>query len=130
MTDPTPRTDLLLVSDDEDLCSELAFAVPLDVEVRCARDAREAWDAVSTRVPDIAVVEIRSGSAGGFALAREMSYSTGSMGVPILMLLERMQDRWLAEQAGATIALEQPVAPAEIARHVEVLLAELVEPVA
>lgn len=125
--EPTPRRDLLLVSDDENLCSELGFAAPAGFDIRCARDAREAWRAIGERVPDVVVVEIRSGSAGGFALARDMSFRTGSSNVPVVMLLERMQDRWLAEQAGAAIALEQPIDPTAIAMHVESLFATFVD---
>lgn len=123
VSEPAARRDLLLVSDDDNLCSELGFVAPEGFDVRCARDAREAFSAIGERVPDVCVVEIRSGSAGGFALARDMSFRAGSKDVPVVMLLERMQDRWLAEQAGAAIALEQPIDPGVLAMHVESLFA-------
>ena len=105
MTDPL----VLVVSDDPVVQDEICFGFPSGVEVTAAVDAREAWKVMEERLPSVAIIEIRTGSAGGFGLARDMSQRKDLQDVPILMLLERIQDRWLASTAGARAVLVQPV---------------------
>lgn len=113
---------LLVVSDDERLGMELGFTLPPKMSLRAVADAREAWRAMAERTPDVVCVEIRSGSAGGFALARDMAHKASYRNIPILMLLEREQDRWLADQAGAAAVLVQPVSPPNVMRAIDEVL--------
>lgn len=117
------RAEVLVVSDDPQLASDLDLTFPDHIEVRAVRDARSAWGAVGESAPDAVVVEIRSGNAGGFALARDMSHKAALRDVPVIMLLEREQDRWLSDQAGASETLIQPISPVDISRSVEKHLA-------
>ncbi|MGH2754558.1 MAG: response regulator [Actinomycetota bacterium] len=105
MTDPL----ILVVSDDPVVQDEVCFGFPSDIEVKAANDAREAWKVMEDQLPSVAVIEIRTGSAGGFGLARDMSQRKDLQDIPILMLLERAQDRWLAKTAGACAVLVQPI---------------------
>ena len=99
----------MVVTDDPIVQEEVRFGFPSDCEVIVAGDSREASKLMDDFVPDAAVIEIRTGSAGGYGLASDMSQKTRLLHVPILMLLERDQDRWLATSGGARSVLVQPV---------------------
>jgi CheY-like chemotaxis protein len=67
--------------------------------------------------PDAAIVDIHTGSAGGYGLAKDMSQEPRLSKVPVLMLLERAQDTWLARQAGAALIKVKPVSSADLVRE-------------
>jgi DNA-binding response OmpR family regulator len=100
---------LLVVSDDRKVREELRYGLPADFEVDLATDAREAWTHMSETIPWAVVVDLQTGSAGGYGLARDMSENARLAHVPVVMLLERSQDEWLAKQAGAAACLVKPV---------------------
>ena len=104
----------LVVSDDPHLREEARYAFPADVDVVLATDAREAWKLLGTGTPSAVIVDIQTGSAGGFGLRRDMSQDPRLRDVPTLMLLERVQDAWLAREAGATVYLTKPVDAGEL----------------
>jgi DNA-binding response OmpR family regulator len=116
------KKPLFLVSDDPVLQEEARFGFPQVFDVVIASDSREAWALMKDRTPDMAMIEIRTGSAGGFGLARDMSQHLKLRHVPILMLVEREQDRWLAQTAGARVVLVQPVDSASLVEHALALL--------
>jgi DNA-binding response OmpR family regulator len=113
---------IFLVSDDPVLPEEFRYGFPQDIDVLITSDSRAAMIQMRQQTPDVAVVEIRTGSAGGFGLARDMSQLLALQNVPILMLVEREQDRWLAETAGARKVLVQPVDAGEIVSSALALL--------
>ncbi len=100
---------VLVVTGDEQVQEEVRFGFPKGVEVSILSDAREAWEWMHDKTPSVAIVDIQTGSAGGFGLARDMAQDPKLAAVPILMLIERRQDEWLAEQAGATSHRIKPV---------------------
>ena len=101
--------DVLVVSGDSHLREEARFGFPDDVEIRFAVDSRDALKMVFEKAPDAVVVDLQTGSAGGFNLIRSMDQDSRSSGVPSLLLLERPQDAWLARQAGATLTRVKPL---------------------
>ena len=113
---------VFLVSDDPVLPEEFRYGFPQDIDVVITSDSRTAMKQMRERSPDVAVIEIRTGSAGGFGLARDMSQIIALLDVPILMLVEREQDRWLADTAGARKVLVQPVDAGELVRNALALL--------
>ena len=116
------KNSIFLVSDDPVLREEFRYGFPQDIDVVITSDSRAALKQMRQQTPDVAVVEIRTGSAGGFGLARDMSQLLALQDVPILMLVEREQDRWLAETAGARKVLVQPVDAGEIVSSALALL--------
>lgn len=104
-----PATPLLLVTDDGHLRDELADAFSSDYSVRIAADAVDAERQLSHFTPALAVVDMRTGNAGGFALVRDMRQDGRLTDVPVLMLIERPQDLWLARTAGADVVRTKPV---------------------
>ena len=100
---------ILVVSDDHPMSSEIAYAFPDEVTVSFAGDAREALQLMRETVPSVVIMDIRTGSAGGYGLARDMAANDRLRNVPRFILLERRQDSWLAEQAGATLCRVMPI---------------------
>ncbi len=106
---------VLVVSDDDAIRSEACFAFPADVEVDLATDARDALPRLRERSASVVVVDLQTGSAGGFALLRQMRMDPRYESLPALVLLDRAQDAWLAKQAGANEICVKPVSSDELA---------------
>jgi DNA-binding response OmpR family regulator len=109
--------DLLVVTDDQRVREELRYALPTGVGARFAMDARSAWKELQTRVPTVMVVDIQTGSAGGYGLTKDMGTRPEFAKVPVIMLLERAHDSWLAKQAGAVSFVCKPVPAASLVRE-------------
>ena len=103
------RRHVLVVSDDERIRDEARFGFAPDLEVALARDAREALAQMQEDTPAVVVIDLHTGSAGGYALRLDMSQIRGLADVPVLMLLDRDQDLWLAKQAGANLVRTKPI---------------------
>lgn len=88
-----------------------------------AREARDAWVAMKDREPSLVIVDLQTGSAGGFALSHDMDATDRLDSIPVLMLLDREQDAWLARQAGADSYMVKPVGAGTIVARVRELLA-------
>jgi DNA-binding response OmpR family regulator len=104
---------VLVVSDNQAVRDEFAYGFPTDVEVSFARDSRDAWRLLREQPRSAVVVDLQTGSAGGYNLAKEMS-ATDLADIPVILLLEREQDAWLARQAGARNYHLKPVTALEI----------------
>ncbi len=103
------RAHVLVVSDDDGIRDEARFGFAPDLEVALARDARDALRQMEAEVPAVVVIDLHTGSAGGFALCKDMDQDPRLRDVPVLMLLDRDQDRWLAQQAGAKLIRTKPI---------------------
>ncbi|MFN2587610.1 MAG: two-component system response regulator [Actinomycetota bacterium] len=104
-----PTRGVLVVTADPALRREAELAYPSDFDVVVVSDAREAWRELQAWTPAALVVDLLSGSAGGYALGSDMSQDPRLRNVPVLMLLDRHQDEWLAGQAGAAATRTKPV---------------------
>ena len=109
-----PTRGILVVTDDPGLDLEARCAFPDDFDVVVVRDARGASRELAAWTPAVVIVDLLSGSAGGFALGRDMSQDPGLANVPLLMLIERHQDEWLAREAGAAAVRTKPIDTAEL----------------
>ncbi|MGH2748358.1 MAG: response regulator [Actinomycetota bacterium] len=105
---------ILVVSDDPRVRDEMTSACPSGVEVSLRHDARDAWESMEKRRPSVVVVDMQTGSAGGYGLCKDMSQSDRLRDVPVVILLERTQDAWLARQAGATLYRVKPIGAHEL----------------
>jgi DNA-binding response OmpR family regulator len=107
---------VLVVTDNDPVREELEYGFPEPVEVKFARDSREAWQRLFDEGDQVTavVVDLQTGAAGGFALASDMKAVRALAEVPVVILLERDQDRWLARQAGAAAALLKPVTASQV----------------
>jgi CheY-like chemotaxis protein len=92
-----------------------------------ARDASEAMKLMSEIPPSVVVTDIRTGSAGGYGLSREMAANEQLRRIPRLILLERRQDSWLARQAGARFRV-MPISDDDLVEEVLLLASKVVAP--
>lgn len=109
-----PTRGVLVVTGDPTLEREARFAFPEDFDVVGVEDARAALTELREWTPALVVVDLLTGSAGGFALGRDMSQDRRLVNVPMLMLIERPQDEWLAREAGADAVRIKPIDTAEL----------------
>ena len=106
---------VLVVSRDQAVLDDARFGFPSHVELTVASDAREARTVLEDLSPAVVVVDMRTGSAGGFAVARDMSQMASQRDIPVLILLERDQDAWLAGEAGAALYRTKPITAESLA---------------
>ena len=118
MAEEETKRRVLVVSEDDELRDEMTFGFPEGVDISFARDSIEAAQIMQTQVPDLVVMNIRTGRSGGFSLALEMNQRVATQGIPLLLLLERAQDEWLAKQAGVKDTMVPPFSSAEIVDRV------------
>lgn len=114
---------VLIVSRDDSILDDARFGFPTDAEVKTASDARQAREVLKDFQPSVVIADLMSGSAGGFVVAREMSQMAALIDVPILILLDRDQDSWLAVQAGATMHRTKPLTAESLAADALSLIA-------
>ena len=112
-----------MVSDDPQVREEARFAFSSDDEVLFAVDARDAWKLMKNTTPAVVVVDLQTGSAGGFGLTKDMRETSRLAGIPVLILLEREQDAWLGKQSGADCVRLKPIDSSNLAGDVRALLA-------
>ena len=113
---------LLVVTDEARLRAEVTDGAPAGFALHVAGDAREASALMTSLTPAVVVVDIRMGSAGGVALAHDMAQVVRLANVPIIMLLERPQDEWLARSAGARIVRTRPITAERLAQDIRSLV--------
>lgn len=117
-----PSRSLVVVSRDERISEGARLGFPGDIQIVPASDAREALALLRTFVPAAIVIDIHTGSAGGVGLARDLRDLPHLREVPILMLIEREPDRWLAGQAGADAIRVKPLGTSELVDAVSALI--------
>ena len=99
------------------------------IEVERGRDVRTA---VAEHEPDLVIVDLQIANMGGMAVSLDLRLeeSGGRLPhVPILLLLDREADRFLAKRVDADAELVKPVDPGTLRRTVDALLARDVETV-
>jgi DNA-binding response OmpR family regulator len=97
-----------------------------DVDVRELGSGREVLSAVAENPPDLVVLDLQIGSMGGMASCLEIrleEHSGRLNHVPVLMLLDRRADVFLARRAEADGWLVKPLDPLRLRKAVNELLA-------
>src|SRR5438128_11799712 len=111
MSRPEPQAPPLGVHvfTDDDRIREAARSLPARYVVTYSETAPDAIDEVRKSKPAVAVLELRVGDYGGFALAKDL-HALPSMGsLPLVMLCDRPHDIWLCHQAGAQQVIVKPL---------------------
>ena len=119
---------VLVASDAPTVRAEVAsVTLAPDIEVVEVASGPEVIDAVRREDIDLVVVDMQMGNMGGMAvcldLRLEESY-TDLGHVPVLMLLDRRPDVFLARRSGAEGWLVKPLDPLRLRRAVAALLAD------
>jgi CheY-like chemotaxis protein len=117
---------ILVASDAPTLRSDVEAVVSgPDVEVRAVRSGPEVVAFVAEESPDLVIVDMQMGNMGGMAVCLELrleeSYDAIDH-IPVLMLLDRRPDVFLARRSGAEGWLVKPLDPLRLRRAVAALL--------
>ena len=120
---------ILLVAGDQSTCDRLRLALErLDVageesDFVEVSDGNQAVAVAEARHPDLVVVEVGVTPYGAFGIARDVKAST-EVACPVLIVLERPQDDWLARWSGADALVNRPVDPFALAEVARLLVEE------
>ncbi len=109
---------VLVIADEPWIRNEVhaALSEPDHIMVDLDRPG-EAAAAVAAGDFDAAVVDLQVGSMGGMAITRSIRDASGngeSRGLPVVMLLDRAADSFLAKRAGAAAWLTKPFTAHEL----------------
>ena len=96
-----------------------------DVDVVEVASGPEVVSTVLANPPDLVVVDMQMGNMGGMAVCLELRLDESYLDiphVPVLMLLDRRPDVFLARRSGAEGWLVKPLDPLRLRRAVATLL--------
>lgn len=124
---PRPVPDVLIASDEAWVREEVRSVLSgrADVRVFEAASGPEVVAAVGRSAPGLAVLDLQMGNMGGMATCLELrlAESAGALPhVPVLMLLDRRADVFLARRSDAEGFLVKPLDPIRLRRAVDALL--------
>jgi len=113
---------VVLVADDDEDVLELVAAVLEEegYEIETARDGLEALDRLSTRRPDLALLDVRMPGVDGVELSRRIRRNPRTRDVPVILLSALVHAKYVARgfAAGATDYIRKPFSPNELIARV------------
>jgi DNA-binding response OmpR family regulator len=119
-------TPLVLVADDEeDIRALVAFRLKrAGYEVITASDGEEALLLATTRLPDLAVLDMMMPKATGLEVTRSMRKQATTKDIPVILLTARAQEADVARgfEAGADDYVKKPFSPQDLQTRVQALL--------
>ncbi len=118
---------VLLATDAQWVVDDIVAALSdPETSFTVCRNGRDVTGVVKQRTPDIAILDLQSGSMGGMAVTMNLRLDESSGAVPhipVLMLLDRTADAFLAQRSGADAWLVKPLDPLSLQRAVKTILA-------
>jgi signal transduction histidine kinase len=121
---------ILIVEDDTDSRNVLAVLLQrLGALVEAVASAKEAFERVSHRRPDVMVSDIGMPDEDGYSLIRRVRQMGGERRLPAIALTAyaRKQDAEAALGAGYDCHLPKPVAPADLVRAIKSVMVENIQ---
>jgi len=114
--------DVLVVSDSQAVRDEVKAAIGGgDTDVSELTHGAAVLAAVRKKAPDLAILDLQIGKMGGMATCMELRLEEGAgrlPHVPVLMLLDRRADVFLAKRSAAQGWVVKPLDPLRLARAV------------
>ena len=122
-----PVAEILIASDADWVVAELCAAVEApDLQVRSVRSGDAVPGAILDHEPDLVVLDLQIGNMGGMATCVHLGLEADAgrlPSVPVLMLLDRRADVFLARRSGADGFVLKPLDPIRLRKAVTALLA-------
>lgn len=103
----------MLVCDVPWVQNQVRAALSGAYEIVSVTDPYDAEEVAILEGPDLAIVDMQVGSMGGMAITRILKGATSGFG-PIVLLLDRRADSFIARRAGADAWLLKPFAAQEL----------------
>lgn len=121
-----PVADILIASDADWVIAELRAAVEgPETTVRSVRRGELVPGAVREKTPDLVVLDLQIGNMGGMATCVHLRLEADAgrlPATPILMLLDRRADVFLARRSGADGFVLKPLDAIRLRKAVNTLL--------
>ncbi len=118
--------DVLIATDSEQLFQELNSVIGgADITVRGVQAGVQVLPAVKTATPDLVILDLQIGNMGGMAVCLDLRLEEGMDRIPrlpVIMLLDRRADVFLARRADAQGWLVKPLDPIRVRRAVRTVL--------
>ena len=109
---------ILVVADTSWVINEVESVLSLPgFELITHSDPRTLVPAIVEHRPDVAIVDLQVGTMGGMAMTRaikEAAQGGGSPDVPVVLLLDRLADGFLAKRAAVHSWLVKPFEPHQL----------------
>lgn len=125
---PADMPKVLVVADTPWVANDVHAALSLPgYDLQNHDDPRTLTDAVADFEPDVAIIDLQVGSMGGMAMARALkaaSLSPQFPEVPVVLLLDRRADAFLAKRAAVDAWLQKPFDTADLREAVRTVLGE------
>ncbi len=119
--------DVLIATDSEQLFRELQSVIAGDdITVRGVQAGVQVLPAVKTATPDLVILDLQIGNMGAMATCMDLRLeeSAGRLDhVPVLFLLDRRADVFLARRAEAEGWVIKPLDPIRLRKAIRTLLA-------
>ena len=119
--------EVLVVSDSSNVREAVVAALPdTGITVRELNHGAEVVAAVKAKKPDLIVLDQQIGRMGGMATCLDLHLEAGAdrlPNVPVLMLLDRRADVFLARRSDAEGWVVKPLDPMRLTRAIAALLA-------
>jgi len=124
---PPDMPEVLVVSDSSKVREEVIASLPdTGITVRQLNHGVDVLPAVLEKTPDLLVVDSQVGRMGGMAVSLDLHLEEGAgraPHVPILMLLDRRADVFLARRSDAEGWIVKPIDPLRLGRAISAVLA-------
>src|SRR5262249_52266511 len=118
--------DVLIATDSDQLLRELKSIVGgPEVTVRGVAAGVQVLPAVKEKAPDLVILDLQIGNMGGMAVCLDLRLEEGMARIPrlpVIMLLDRRADVFLARRSDAQGWLVKPLDPIRVRRAVKVVL--------
>ncbi len=119
-------TDILIVADAETVIADVRAALEDDdTEIRELRSGAAVRGAVEEYPPDLVVSDLQVGSMGGVAISLDLRLEESGERiphVPVLLLLDRRADVFIAKHSGAEGYLVKPLDPLRLRKAARAIL--------
>ena len=120
--------DVLIASDSQHVRDEIRSMLSgrPDMSIREVASGAAVRAVVADDEPDLVIVDQQSGNMGGIATCLDLRLEEGAdriVHVPVLLLLDRRADVFLAKRAGAEGFILKPLDPIRLRKAVTALLA-------
>jgi len=119
--------EVLIVSDSPRVREEIVSGLPdVGITVRELNNGVDVRPGVLEHTPDLIVLDLQVGRMGGMAVALDLHLEHGAgraPKVPVLMLLDRRADVFLARRSNVQGWVVKPLDPMRVGRAVTALLA-------
>ncbi len=116
----------MIVSDSSELRTEIAsFLSLIEVQIVEVSSGQQVRDQVQRYEPDLLISDMQVGSMGGYAIVLDLRLeeSGGRQNhTPVLLLLDRRPDVFLAKRSGAEGYLVKPLTGTKLRKAVTALL--------